>query len=172
MNVKFTAKKMDLSDEFKDKVLNRLERLEKFFDKEADASVVISNFKNIVKAEVTVRYKSFIYRCEKQDADKFIAVDAAADVIERRIVKNKDKLITKLRSGAFDNLPAPVAEVNAADLIRVKEFDLHPMHQDEAIMQLELIGHNFFVFLDVETNSISVVYKRDDGGYGLLRPQY
>ncbi len=172
MKVKFTAKKMELSDEFKDKVMDRLERLEKFFDNEADATVVLSNFKNLIKAEVTVRYKSFIYRCEKEDSDKFIAVDAAADVIERRIVKNKDKLITKLRSGAFDNSPPVVAEEEPADLVRVKEFDLHPMHQDEAIMQLELIGHNFFVFLDVETNGISVVYKRNDGGYGILRPQY
>ncbi len=171
MNVKFTAKKMELSEEFKDKVLDRLERLEKFFDKEADATVVLSNFKNLIKAEVTVRYRSFIYRCEKQDADKFVAVDDACDVIERQIIKNKDKLITKLRSGAFDAAPV-VAEEPPKDLIRIKEFDLHPMHQDEAIMQLELIGHNFFVFLDVETNGISVVYKRNDGGYGILRPQY
>ncbi len=146
-------------------------RLGKFFGDEADAKIVMSEVKNQIVLELTVRYNSMIYRAERSAEDKNVALDDAIDKIIRQIRKNKTRVEKKLKDTAFkDAFAEPVEEITDYEIIKDKKFKLRPMSVEEAILQMNLLSHEFFMFLNAETGSINVVYKRDDGNYALLEP--
>lgn len=146
-------------------------RLGKFFGDEADAKIVISEIKNQIVLELTVRYNSMIYRAERSAEDKNVALDDAIDKIIRQIRKNKTRVEKKLKDTAFkDAFTEPVEEITDYEIIKDKKFKLRPMSVEEAILQMNLLSHEFFMFLNADTGSINVVYKRDDGNYALLEP--
>ena len=146
-------------------------RLGKFFGDEADAKIVMSEIKNQIVLELTVRYNSMIYRAERSAEDKNVALDDAIDKIIRQIRKNKTRVEKKLKDTAFkDAFAEPVEEITDYEIIKDKKFKLRPMSVEEAILQMNLLSHEFFMFLNAETGSINVVYKRDDGNYALLEP--
>lgn len=150
----------------------KITKIDKFFDEEQEALVTLRKAGDTEILELTINAAGMIFRSEVKSESYLRAIDIAVDVIERQIRKNKTKLAKKIRSTAFDKTAAPddiSEEEDKLEQIRVKEFTLKPMTTEEAILQMELIEHNFFVFQDQETEKIFVAYKRADGGYGVIK---
>ena len=172
MKTTITAKKMQIPQNFTETAETRINsRLGKFFGDEADAKIVMSEVKNQIVLELTVKYNSMIYRAERSAEDKAVALDDAIDKIIRQIRKNKTRIEKKLKDTAFKEAFAePVEEITDYEIIKDKKFKLRPMSVEEAILQMNLLSHAFFMFLNADTGAINVVYKRDDGNYALLEP--
>ena len=172
MKTTITAKKMQIPQNFTELAETRIDsRLGKFFGGEADAKIVMSEIKNKIVLELTVKYNSMIYRAERSAEDKAVALDDAIDKIIRQIRKNKTRVEKKLKDTAFKEAFAePVEEIAAYEIIKEKKFKLRPMNVEEAILQMNLLSHEFFMFLNADSGVINVVYKRDDGNYALLEP--
>lgn len=172
MKTTITAKKMQVPQNFTEYAESRIDaKLSKFFGDDADAKIVISEVKNQIVIELTVRYNSIIFRAERTAADKNAALDSAIDKIIRQIRKNKTKVEKKLKDSAFkETFAEPVEEAVDYTIIKEKKFNLRPMDIEEAILQMNLLSHKFFMFLNAKTGKVNVVYKRDDGAYGLLAP--
>ena len=159
MKTNYILRKVALKDSSKDHIEKKITKLERFFSEDADVTLKFVLENNTVKAEITIKDKSMVYRAEDVQVDLTDAFDNAYDNIIRRIRKQKTKLEKKLRSTSFDE---------EFEVIRSKEFYLQAISVDEAILQMNLIGHQFFIFENVDTSLISVVYKRNDGKYGLI----
>ena len=172
MKTTITAKKMQIPTNFTEYAEKRIDsRLGKFFGEDADAKIVISEIRTQIVLELTVKYNSIIFRAERSAADKTVALDDAIDKIIRQIRKNKTRVEKKLKDTAFKEAFAePVEEAVDYEIIKDKKFKLRPMNVEEAILQMNLLSHTFFMFLNAETGNINVVYKRDDGNYALLEP--
>lgn len=172
MKTTITAKKMSVPQNFTEYAETKIDaKLSKFFEDDADVKIVMSEVKNQIVIELTVRYNSIIFRAERTATDKNDALDSAIDKIIRQIRKNKTKVEKKLKDTAFKEAFAePVEEVAEYDVIKEKKFQLRPMDVEEAILQMNLLSHAFFMFLNAKTGAVNVVYKRADGAYGLLAP--
>ncbi|MBQ3915499.1 MAG: ribosome-associated translation inhibitor RaiA [Ruminococcus sp.] len=172
MKTTISAKKMQVPQNFTESAEQRIDtRLGKFFGDEADAKIVLSEVKNKIVLELTVKYNSMIFRSQRSAEDKNVALDDAIDKIIRQIRKNKTRVEKKLKDTAFKEAFAePVEEVPDFEVIRHKKFKMRPMSVDEAILQMNLLDHEFFMFTDADTGLINVVYKRDDGNYAVLEP--
>ncbi|MDE5764567.1 MAG: ribosome-associated translation inhibitor RaiA [Ruminococcus sp.] len=172
MKITIAAKKMQVPQNFTEYAESKLDaKLGKFFGDEADAKIVMSEVKNQIVIELTVKYNSIIYRAERSAVDKNAALDDAIDKIIRQIRKNKTKVEKKLKDSAFkQSFTEPVEEIAHYDVIKEKKFKLRPMDTEEAVLQMNLLGHTFFMFLNAKTGAVNVVYKRADGTYGLLSP--
>ena len=174
MKLQITAKKMTIAQSFTDYAEKRLNsKLDRFFGEEADAKITISTLRDDITLELTVKYDNMIFRAEQRAADKNDALDACIDKIIRQIRKNKTKIEKRLRDNAFvgASYDDEVEEQTQFEVIKHKAFELRPMSLDEAILQMNLLGHMFFVFRDAHNSDICVVYKRKDGAYGLIVPQ-
>lgn len=163
---------MQIPQSFGEYAAKRVEsKLDKFFGDEADTRVIISEHKNQIIIELTVWYNGIIYRAEQSAVDKEDALDACVDKIIRQIRKNKTKVEKRLKDSAFKELAVETADDEVDyDVVKHKTFVLRPMDVDEAILQMNMLGHNFFVFLNAETGSTNVVYKRDEGNYSVIEP--
>jgi len=174
MKITFNARQTNVKDSVKELVEKKLAKLDKYFDKEASASVTFSNKRNLECLEITISHNGTLFRSEVEDETYRDALDKSVDNIERQIRKNKTKLEKRLRKNAFDdafNYSAPAAaEVTEEEekVVKVKSFSMKPMTVDEAILQMDLLGHMFFVFRNIDDGKTSVVYKRKDGHYGLI----
>ncbi len=173
MKMTITAKKMQIPQNFTEYAEERLNaRLNKFFGEEAESKIIMSAHKNLIIIELTVIYNNIIYRAEQSAVDKEDALDACIDKIIRQIRKNKTRIEKKLKESAFQDLfDEPIAEADH-EVIRHKKFVMHPMDLDEAILQMDLLGHAFFMFTNANTGEVNVVYKRADGKYAVLEPIY
>lgn len=176
--MKFTilGKKVEISDNFRGKIEKKLSKLDKFFHDDADVHVLLTDVKGKQRAEVTIVSLGVMYRAQEVSDDFMVSLEMAADTLERQIRKNKTRLEKKMKAGKVSKMPeffgAPEEEADEAfDVIKVKKFPLKPMSVDEAILEMNLLSHQFFVFLDADTETTCVVYKRNDGGYGLIEPQ-
>lgn len=163
---------MQLSQSFTDYAQERLSaKLDKFFGDEADAKLMLTEQKGKIVLELTVRYNQMIYRAEQAAVDKNDALDAAIDKIIRQIRKNKTRLEKRLKDSAFtQEFQDAVEEQTDFSVIRRKEFHMRPMSVEEAILQMNMLGHSFFMFRDAETGETNVVYRREDEGYAVLAP--
>lgn len=172
MKTTITAKKMQIPQNFSEYAETKINtKLSKFFGDEADAKIVMSEIKNQIVIELTVRYNSIIFRAERSAEDKFVALDDAVDKIIRQIRKNKTKIEKRLKDTAFKEAFAePVPEIIDYEVIRHKKFKMRPMDIDEAILQMNMLGHSFFMFTNGNTGEINVVYKRAEGNYAVLEP--
>ncbi len=171
MKVTITAKKMQIPQGFEENAKTKLDsKLSKFFGDDAEAKITLSEHKNEIILELTVKYNSMIYRAERKAADKNDALDSVIDIIIRQIIKNKTKIGKRLKESAFKESYADIPEETSFDVIKHKKFVMRPMDVDEAILQMNMLGHNFFMFSNAETGSVNVVYKRDDGNYAVLEP--
>ena len=163
---------MQISQAFTEYAHNRLDaKLNKFFDDEADAKLMLMELKGKIKLELTVRYNQMIYRAEQLAVDKNDALDAAIDKIIRQIRKNKTRLEKRLKDNAFKQEFVDTVEETDITVIRYKQFELRPMTVEEAILQMNMLGHSFFMFKDAETGNTNVVYQRADDGYAVLQPK-
>lgn len=172
MKTTITAKKMQIPTNFTEYAEKRIDsRLGKFFGDDADAKIVISEIKNQIILELTVKYNSIIFRAERTAEDKYVALDDAIDKIIRQIRKNKTKVEKKLKDTAFkEAFTYPVPDTVDYEVIKHKKFKMRPMDIDEAILQMNMLDHEFFMFTNAETGLINVVYKRADGNYAVLEP--
>ena len=171
MKITFVGRQMSVWDTTKEMTEKKLSRLDKYFDEEVAATVKFSCKHERDNVELTIYGGNTIFRGEADDTSFQNAVDRCVEMIDRQIRKNKSRLEKRLKEGAF-SLPDYEEEYEDPEfLIRTKEFELRPMSVEEAIMQMNLVGHEFFVFLNEETDDTSVVYKRRDGTYGLIIPK-
>ncbi len=170
MKTNYILRKVALKDSSKEHIEKKLTKLERFFSEDAEATLKFVLENNTVKAEITIKDKSTVYRAEDVQEDLTDAFDNAFDNIVRRIRKQKTKLEKRLRSTSFDEVFAPIEteDEDKFEVIRSKEFFLQAISVDEAILQMNLIGHQFFIFENIDTELVSVVYKRKDGKYGLI----
>ena len=171
MKTTCNGRKVTLKDSFVDRVEKRLAKLDKFFDDQAEANVTVVVEKNYQRVEITVRDHGFVARAERSADQMEDAFDAAADILTKNIVKNRKKLSEKLqRHIPMDEDFAHVEEASY-HLIREKHFIVKPATVDEAILQMNMLGHSFYLFRDADTDEINAVYGRRDGSYGLLIPE-
>lgn len=175
MKVNYTARKVNLRDNFKERVEKKLKKFENIFSENATVNVVVTLNKNNQTVEITIKDNSMIYRAEKTQPEMNDAVDKCIEVLKRQLRKNKAKLEKKLRAGSIDDLfeevPVDVVE-EEFELVRTKHIPIKPISVEEAILQMNMVGHKFYMFTNAQTNQINVVYLRDDGAYGLLEPAY
>lgn len=175
MKITIRSRKINLRDSFKERAEKKLKKFERFFDNDADAIVTASLERDRFTVEVTIKAQGMIYRSEKTSADLLDSLEAVCDTLFHQIVKNKSKLEAKLRDDAFTKSDdSYLYDYEAADteyhVVRNKRFVVNPMSVDEAILQMNMLGHEFFMFRNESTDTISVVYRRKDGNYGLLEP--
>ena len=175
MTYNIITKKLNLADSSKEKILAKVQRLDKFFsDDTTECKIIVSELKNDMIVEITFKYKGFIIRAEDKNHDMLTAVDNCLTAIDRQIRKNKTKLSKRLRDGGFDQYtamdaaPEPVEKEEEFKIIKRKVFSAKPMMVEEAILQMNMLGHSFFVFNNPDTMSPSIVYKRKDGNYSLI----
>ena len=174
MKFTFTEKKMDSSEELRAYSIRKISKLERFFKTEADAYVTFSIERGRFLAEITIRNNGLYYRASELTNDMYASVDSGVAAIERQIRRNKTRLEKRLREGALERevVPAYVPAEEEADefkIVRSKRFSIKPMSPEEAILQMNLLDHEFFVFKNMDSDeAISVVYKRKQGGYGLI----
>ena len=175
MKFTFTEKKMDSSEELRNYSIRKISKLDRFFKTEADAYVTYSIERGRFLAEITIHNNGMYYRASELTSDMYASVDSGVAAIERQIRRNKTRLEKKLREGSFERDAAPVfapveeEEPEEFKIVRNKRFSIKPMSPEEAILQMNLLDHEFFVFKNMDAeDAISVVYKRKQGGYGLI----
>ncbi len=169
MKITVSGKQMTVRPSLKELTEKKLAKFERFFDDATEAIVVYSCRHDLQYIEITIRQNGTIFRSE-EGADTFQnAIDEAIESLERQIRKNKTRLEKRLRSGAFDGFPADEVQEDEEEFnIRVKSFSVKPMSVEEAILQMNLLEHQFYMFRDAETEEPCVVYRRKDGNYGLI----
>lgn len=175
MKTTIIGKQMNVSEDLKALVTKKLSKFDKFFKDGAEAFVTFNRRHDQECLEITISANGTLFRSEKKSSTFQNALDECIEAIERQIRKNKTRLEKRLRDGAFA-VPAEEAAVVDAEeekelIIRTKRFRFKPMTPDEAILQMNLLGHEFFVFVDSQSEDTCVVYKRDDGNYGLIVPE-
>ncbi len=174
MKITIVERKCKVSDELRDYAVKKVTKLDRYFHKDSSATITFSELKGRQTAEVTVRHNGIIFRAEETTTDMFASVDGMIRSIESQIRRNKTRLEKKLRAGAFDKAAANEASMaeyveDEYDVIRRKRFDVVPMSVEEAILQMNLLGHQFFFFKNAEDDDTpAVIYKRAAGGYGLI----
>ncbi len=175
MKITYTARKVNLRDNFKERVEKKLLKFEKLFSEDAAVNVVVTLEKNRQTVEITIKDNRMIYRVESTMPEMNDALDKAVDMLMRQIRKNKTKLEKRIKSGSMEEfvmLNSQPDDIDEDDyqVVRKKQVLVKPITVDEAILEMNMINHSFFMFINAETDEINVVYKRDDGNYGLLEP--
>ena len=173
MKFQFSEKKVKLPENVHAYAEKKVMKLARFFEEDAEALVVFSVEKNRNNVELTVRGAGTVFRANEKTSDMFASIDAAVGTIEGQIRKNKTRLARRLRKDAFARTMEATSFVDEKedelDIVRIKKFYFKPMTRDEAILQMNLLEHNFFAFRDEDNEGcFAVVYKRNDGGYGII----
>ena len=175
MNLVISGKNIDITEGLRAAVEEKIGKLERYFNDSTEVHVTLSTEKNRQKIEVTVPMKGTIIRAEETSTDMYVSIDLVEEVIERQLRKYKNKLIQKEQNvaqfskGVVDEDTYDEEEIS---IIRSKKFAMKPMDPEEACVQMELLGHTFFVFRNSETDEVNVVYKRKDNTYGLIEPEF
>ena len=170
-----SGKNIPVSDGLRTAVEEKLGKLERYFTADTEVIVTLSMEKERQKIEVTIPVKGSIIRSEQTSNDMYVSIDLVEEVIERQLRRYKNKIIDRKQSGGnfqqafIDN---EYEESEDVRIIRSKKFDIKPMYPEDACVQMELLGHNFFVFNNAETDQINVVYKRKNNTYGLIEPEF
>jgi len=182
MRYEFTGKNMTIKEGDKERIGKKLDRLERLLPNETEAYVTLSQNRHLIKMEVSVPMHKRMLRAEVSDGDLSNCMDEAVDILERQIIKYKSRLRDRRRRSVATNDEISFLNVEPAQetedavtpeiiITRTKRFALKPMDAQEAVMEMELLNHSFYVFRNSWTDEINVVYKRNDGEYGLIEPQ-
>lgn len=174
MKFVIVGKNMEVTPSLDTTIRDKLSRLEKFFRPETEVHVMLSVEKDRHKIEVTIPVKGGIIRSEQVSNDMYVSIDLVEEIIERQLKKYKNKLVDKHQAGG-DSFKKEFLEKDYMDdeeirIVRQKQFDMKPMYPEDACVQMELLGHNFYVFCNAETEQLNVVYKRKGNTYGLIEP--
>ena len=175
MNLVISGKNLDITEGLRSAIEEKIGKLERYFTDTTEVHVTLSTEKNRQKIEITIPLKGSIIRAEEVSSDMYVSIDLVEEVIERQLRKYKNKLIDKEQNAAHLSqsfIEADDYEDEDIQIIRSKKFAMKPMDPEEACVQMELIGHNFFVFRNSETDEVNVVYKRKGNTYGLIEPEF
>jgi putative sigma-54 modulation protein len=180
MKFNIRGEKILVTNALREYVERKLNRLERYLDPPLapEAHVTLSVAREVQSVEVTIPLHGFVLRAEEKGADMYASIDLVVDKLERQIRKHKTKVSRKIREESgmreLPSISGALAHVSEEEemfeLVRTKRFELKPMDVEEAILQMNMVGHNFFVFSDANTKKVNVVYRRDDGRYGLIEP--
>lgn len=174
MQITVRGKNIQITDALRDYATKKVDRLNKYFDRPVEAQVMLTVEKERHTVEVTATVDGLILRGEESSPDMYASIDLVADKLEKQIDRYKTRISRRLRSNGFKNgaaIPAPVEEDDGPRIVRSKRFSMKPMPEEEAVLQMNLLNHDFFVFLNADTDRFAVVYKRKDGNYGLIEPE-
>ena len=176
MYMKFiiSGKNIDITEGLKSAIEDKIGKLEKYFTPDTEVHVTLSVEKERQKIEVTIPVKGSVIRSEQVSNDMYTSIDQVEEVIERQLKKYKSKIVKKHKAQAAfkrEYLEEPVAADEEIRIVRSKQFEMKPMYPEDACVQMELLGHAFYVFRNAETEQINVVYKRKGGAYGLIEPE-
>ena len=176
MKFNITGRNINVSDKTEEQITKKLGKLSKFFKEDTVANVTLQKQKDDYTIEDTIPIKGSIIRAEEKSTDLYVSIDLVEEVLERQIRRHRTRLIDKTQnadsfSSLFIQEEEPVDDEAEIRIEKVKKFDFKPMSPEEACMQMDLLGHNFFVFKDAETNETCVVYKRKNSSYGLIEPE-
>ena len=175
MRYVISGKNIDVTEGLRTAITDKLGKLERYFTPDTEVHVTLSVEKERQKIEVTIPVKGTVIRSEQVSNDMYVSIDLVEEIIERQLKKYKNKIITKQQSNSNFRKEYIEKEVEADDeikIIRTKKFDMKPMYPEDACVQMELLGHNFFVFYNAETEQVNVVYKRKGNTYGLIEPEF
>jgi putative sigma-54 modulation protein len=180
MKLSITGRGVEVADNLERLFEKKLTKLDKYFREDATAKIVLSNSsKGRQRLELTISYGGTLFRSEVEAESFQTAYDEAEENIERQIRKNKTRLQKRFRDKALDKQEFNriesdkqfTEEEDKDEIVRVKRFSYKPMSSEEAILEMNLLGHNFFVYSDIDTRTINVIYRREEGGYGLIMPE-
>ncbi|MEE8835945.1 MAG: ribosome-associated translation inhibitor RaiA [Eubacteriales bacterium] len=174
MNITISGKNVEVTDALRNTINEKLGKLERYFTPDTNVIVTLSVEKERQKIEVTIPVKGRIIRSEQVSNDMYISIDLVEEVIERQLRKYKNKIIDKKQNAAnFQKayIENDYMENEDIKIVRTKKFPVKPMYPEDACVQMELLGHNFFVFMNADTDQVNVVYKRKGGTYGLIEPE-
>ena len=170
-----SGKNIDVTEGLKEAIYDKLGKLEKYFNSDTEVIVTLSVEKQRQQIEVTIPVKGSIIRAEQVSDDMYVSIDLVEEIIERQMKKYKTKLVNKLHAASHfqqEYIDMETEDDENIKIVRTKRFAVKPMDVEEACIQMELLGHNFFVFRNAETDEVNVVYKRKGGTFGLLEPEY
>jgi len=177
MKISITGRKVNLKNNFKERVEKKLAKFERMFGDDAEAQVTVTLEKNRQTVEVTINNNGMIYRAENTASEMNDALDQVVYLLGRQIRRNKTRLEKRLKSGSIDEYLVGEPELEDIeeeleyDIVKKKEIPVKPLTVDEAVLQMNMIGHKFYMFTNADTGDINVVYERNDGKYGLLEPK-
>ena len=177
MRYTITGRNIEITDGLKKAVEEKLHKLGKYFTEDTEAKITLSVQKEAHKIEVTIPTKQGLIRAEEVSEDMYVSIDKVEDIIERQIKKFKNKLVDRKQSGvSFSELfineeDSDIEEEDEIKIVKTKRFSIKPMDPEEACLQMELLGHDFYVFRNALSDEICVVYKRKDGKYGIIEPE-
>lgn len=169
-----TGRNIDVTPGLKSAVEDKIGKLEKYFTPETEVHVTLSVEKDRQKIEVTIPVKGSVIRSEQISSDMYVSIDLVEEIIERQLKKYKNKLIERQQASHYfrpEFMEKEYEEDDEVKIVRTKKFDIKPMYAEDACIQMELTGHNFFVFCNAETDQVNVVYKRKGNTYGLIEPE-
>lgn len=177
MNFIISGKNIDVTPGLKSCIEQKLGKLERYFTPETEIIVTLSVEKERQKIEVTIPVKGHIIRSEQSSNDMYVSIDLVEEVIERQLRKYKNKLVAKNQEGSnfkqeFFESEDTSSEDDEIKIIRTKRFGIKPMFPEDACIQMDLLGHDFYVFFNAETEEVNVVYKRKNGTFGLIEPEF
>ena len=179
MKYNIIGRKVNLKDNFKERVYKKLGKFEKIYSENAEATVTVTLERNRQTVEVTIRDEGMMYRAESTALEMNDALDAVVDILGGQIRKNKAKLSKKMKAETLEQYflenrsdDEETMQEEDYSVVRTKTISVKPLSVEEAILQMNLIGHEFFMFLNSSTNTVNVVYKRKDNTYGLLEPEF
>ena len=169
-----SGKNIDVTEGLRDAIQDKIGKLEKYFKPETAVHVTLSVEKDRQKIEVTIPVKGNIIRSEQVSNDMYVSIDLVEEIIERQLKKYKNKLVDQKQANHFfrdEYIERDYIEEEEVRILRSKKFDIKPMYAEDACIQMELLGHSFFVFMNAETDQVNVVYKRKGNTYGLIEPE-
>lgn len=175
MRYVISGKNIDVTEGLKNAIYEKIGKLEKYFTPETEVNVTLSVEKERQKIEVTIPVKGNIIRSEQVSNDMYVSIDLVEEVIERQLKKYKNKLINQKQASSYfkqEFMDKDYPEEYGVNIVRTKKFDIKPMYPEDACVQMELLGHNFFVFYNAETEQVNVVYKRKGSTYGIIEPEF
>ncbi len=170
-----SGKNIEVTEGLKTAVYEKIGKLERYFTPDTEIHVTMNVEKERQKIEVTIPMKGSMVRAEQTSNDMYVSIDLVEEIIERQLRKYKNKIIEKKQAAANLNqafMDDDFEEDDTIKIIRTKKFAIKPMDPEEACVQMELLGHNFFVYRNAETDEVNVVYKRKGNTYGLIEPEY
>ena len=174
MRFVISGKNIDVTEGLRSAVTDKLGKLERYFTPDTEVHVTLSVEKERQKIEVTIPVKGTVIRSEQVSNDMYVSIDLVDEVIERQLRKYKNKIVQREQGGGSFRQEFIDKEVEDEEvrIIRTKQFDMKPMYPEDACVQMEMLGHSFYVFVNAETEQINVVYKRKGNTYGLIEPEH
>lgn len=169
-----TGRNLEVTEGLKTAVHEKIGKLERYFTEDTEVHVTLSVEKERQKIEVTIPVRGNVIRSEQVSSDMYVAIDLVEEIIERQLKKYKNKIIDRKHSGVFteEYMEKDFDEDDTVQIVRTKKFGMKPMDPEEACIQMELLGHNFYVFSNAQTGQVNVVYKRKGNTYGLIEPEF